>query len=113
MYAGVPSTEPVAVRPESPLGCEPAPSSSVVSSATTARVLDAAREPEVGDDDPAVAPAQHVVRLEVAMHEPRGVRGREPATRGAERVDDVGDVARLATSAIRRASRRRSSSIAT
>ena len=59
----------------------------VVASESTRRV-DAAREPEVGDEDAAVARAQHVVRLEVAMDEAGGVRGGEPAPGGDERGDD-------------------------
>jgi hypothetical protein len=46
------------------------------------------REPEVGDHDPPVLTAQHVVRLEVPVHEAGGVRGCEPAPGGEERVDD-------------------------
>ena len=50
--------------------------------AGTAVLRHVAREPEVGVHDPPVALAQHVVRLEVAVHQPRGVGGGEPAAGG-------------------------------
>ncbi len=58
--------------------------------------VDAAREPEVRYHDAAIARAQHVVRLEVAMHEPGRVRGGEPATRLREHVEDRAGIARRA-----------------
>jgi hypothetical protein len=74
MYAGVPISPPVT---ESVRGS-----------------LADAGEPEVGDGDPAVAAAQHVARLEVAVDDARGVGRREAAPGGEERVEDRGGRAR-------------------
>jgi hypothetical protein len=41
----------------------------------------AAREPEVGHAHASVAADEHVLRLEVAVHEAGGVRGGEPGAR--------------------------------
>ena len=102
MYAGVPINAPVCVSGESSSesvrdGVTRA--SSVSSSATAvgrhrrrfgrAVVAEPAREPEVGDEHAAVARAQHVVRLEVAMHEAGRVCGGEPAPGGEQRAPHV------------------------
>ena len=47
------------------------------------------REAEVRDPRAFVLAHQHVRRLDVAVHEPRGVRGREATTRGDEHRDDL------------------------
>jgi hypothetical protein len=49
----------------------------------------AAREAEVGDHHATVGRDEHVVRLEVAMHEPFGVRRCEPASGVREHVEDL------------------------
>ena len=54
------------------------------------REIGVAREAEVGHHDAPAATAQHVVRLEVAVHDPRGMRGREPAPRRHEGLEDLG-----------------------
>lgn len=56
-----------------------------------------AHEAEVGDLDPAVVPYQDVLRLHVAVHEPRPVRGAE---RGEDRLQDVQRGPRLEGAAI-------------
>jgi hypothetical protein len=48
-----------------------------------------AREPEVGDARAAVIADQHVVGLEVAVHDAGGVRGGEPFARGAVEPEDL------------------------
>ena len=53
-----------------------------------------AREPEVHDAHLAVAPDHDVVGLEVAVHEPLLVRGREPAPRRHEHLQDLLPAAR-------------------
>jgi hypothetical protein len=53
------------------------------------RVAGEAYEPEVGEHDLAVGVDQHVVGLEVAVHEARGVDGREPASGLHVEVDDL------------------------
>ncbi|MDQ3369741.1 MAG: hypothetical protein M3680_30330, partial [Myxococcota bacterium] len=53
------------------------------------RELAAACEPEVRHPGGAAATDQHVVGLEVAMHEPRGVGGGEPAARIAQHAQHL------------------------
>ena len=48
------------------------------------------REAEVGDADRAVAVDQHVLRLEVAVHDAGGVRCDQPATGLAQEIDHLG-----------------------
>jgi hypothetical protein len=55
-----------------------------------------AREPEVGQPRHPVAPDQHVLRLEIAMNQPRRVRGRQPPPRRQEHLHDLFHAARLA-----------------
>ncbi len=54
-----------------------------------------ARQPEVEDADPAVAPHHDVGRLEVAVHQLRAVRGGQRAGGVAEDAQDLADGARL------------------
>ena len=49
------------------------------------------RETEIGDAHATVGADQTVVGLEVAVDDASGVRGREPATRGDVRLDDLRD----------------------
>ena len=48
-----------------------------------------AREPEIGDPNPPVSSDEDVVRLEVAMNQPRGVSVIEAATGAQEHRDDL------------------------
>ena len=48
------------------------------------------REPEVEHAHAPVLPDEHVRRLEVAVHEPGAVRGREPFARGDRGAHDLG-----------------------
>ena len=71
MYAGVPTTSPRGHRRREIVAA--------AARATDVGEVREPREPEVGDPHRAVALDQHVARLEVAVDEAGGVRGREPA----------------------------------
>ena len=70
MYAAVPTTRPSDVRGRSP-------AATVTSSWLTSAVSVRLRQAEVHHLDPAVRAHHHVARLEVAVHDPGGVGGRQ------------------------------------
>ena len=53
-----------------------------------------ARQSEIDDPRTAVLVQQHVLRLEVAVHQPRRMRSRQPAPGGDEDVQHLAPVAR-------------------